>query len=162
MFSMITLVAGFSAAGAAEIKEYLKTVILELKVKGFWRYIEPGTRGWLELASKLKDIRFKSKKVLSVLVKILKRLKPLIKLPNLLSWIGARYAWRSGKLASGWGNKQAEKWKDDRAYQFYCGLTALQLSRIIPGMTIPELEIIRDLLNLRGFIRVLASLRRIM
>jgi len=150
------------AASAREIRQHLKDVIYRLKVRGIWRHLDPATRGWLTLASSLESIKFKSREVLSVLVKILKRVKPLLSPPRLLSEIGVRYAWRAWRIASSWGNKDAESWKNDRAYQLYCGLTALQLSRIIPGIGHPELNTLRDVLSLGGFWRFMRCLGRVL
>ena len=149
------------AVSAGEIRRQLRGVIHRLKVRRVWRNLDPATRGWLTLASSLESIKFKSREVLSVLVKILKRVKSLLSPQRLLSEIGVRYAWRAWRIASSWGNKDAENWKDDRAYQFYCGLTALQLSRIIPGIGYPELNTLRDVLSLRGFWKFMRYLGRI-
>ena len=150
------------AVSAGEIRRQLRGVIHRLKVRRVWRNLDPATRGWLTLASSLESIKFKSREVLSVLVKILKRVKSLLSPPRLLSEIGVRYAWRAWRIASSWGNRDAESWKDDRAYQFYCGLTALQLSRIIPGIGHPELNALKDVLSLKGFWRFVRGLGRIL
>ena len=150
------------AVSAGEIRRQLKDVIYRLKVRRVWWNLDPATRGWLTLASSLESIKFKSREVLSVLINILKRVKSLLSPSRLLSEIGVRYAWRAWRIASSWGNKDAENWKDDRAYQFYCGLTALQLSRIIPGIGHPELNTLRDVLSLRGFWRFMRYLGRIL
>lgn len=152
-----------SSAGpsAVEIRQHLKSVVHRLKVRGVWQYLEPAVRGWLDLASKLEDIKFRSEKVLSVLFKILKRVKPLLDFPGLVASIGARAAWRASKIAASWGNSDAERWRNDGAFQFYCGLVSLQLSRVIPGMSFPELDSIRELLRLRGLWRFFRALRRI-
>ena len=144
-----------------EVRQHLKSVIHRLKVRGVWHYLEPATRGWLELASRLEGIKFRSQMVLSVLVKILKRVKPLLDFPGLVARIGVQYAWSVSKVAASWGNSDAERWKNDKAFQFYCGLVTLQLSRIIPGMVSSELEGLRELLSFRGLSKVLAILRRI-
>jgi len=149
------------AASAGEIRRHLKDVIRRLKVRRVWWHLDPATRGWLTLASSLENIKFRSREVLSVLVKILKRVKSLLSPSRLLSEIGVRYAWRAWRIASSWGNKDAESWKNDRAYQLYCGLTALQLSRIIPGVSHPELNTLRDVLSIRGFWRFMRDLGRI-
>ena len=150
------------AASAGEIRRQLRNVIHRLKIRRIWWNLDPATRGWLTLASSLENIKFKSREVLSVLIKILKRVKSLLSPPRLLSEIGMKYAWRAWRIASNWGNKDAERWKNDRAYQLYCGLTALQLSRIIPGIGHPELNTLRDVLSLRGFWRFMKCLGRIL
>jgi len=150
------------ATSAGEIRRHLKDVIRRLKVRRVWWNLDPATRGWLTLASSLESIKFRSREVLSVLLKILKRVKSLLSPPRLLSEIGVKYAWRAWRIASSWGNKDAENWKDDRAYQLYCGLTALQLSRIIPGIGHPELNTLRDVLSIKGFWRFMRCLGRIL
>ena len=150
------------ATSAGEIRRQLKDIIYKLKVRRVWRNLDPATRGWLTLASSLESIKFKSREVLSVLIKILKRVKSLLSPQRLLSEIGVRYAWRAWRIASSWGNKDAENWKDDRAYQLYCGLTALQLSRISPGIGHPELNTLKDVLSLRGFWRFMRCLGRVL
>ena len=156
--------AGLSpkVSSAEEIRRYLKDVIHRLKAKGVWRYLDTAIRGWLTLASRLESIKFRSREVLSVLFKTLKRVKLLLSLPRLMTEIGIKYAWSAWRIASSWGNRDAELWKDDRAYQFYCGLTALQLSRIVPGMIHPELNAVKNLLSFRGFGRFVRSLGRIL
>ena len=156
--------AGLSpkVSSAEEIRRYLKDVIYRLKARGVWRYLDPAIRGWLTLASKLESIKFRSREVLSVLVKILKRVKSLLSIPRLMIEIGVKYAWSAWRIASSWGNRDAERWKNDRAYQFYCGLTALQLSRIVPGMIHPELNAVKNVLSFRGFGRFVRSLGRIL
>ena len=144
-----------------EIRRHLENVIHRLKVRGVWQYLEPATRGWLSLAVRLDGIKFRSRKVLSVLVKILNRVKPLLDFPGLVARVGVRYAWNASKLAASWGNKDAERWKNDRAYQFYCGLVSLQLSRVIPGMSFPEFDLLRGLLRLKGLWKFLRALKRI-
>jgi len=150
------------AASAGEIRRQLKDIIYRLKVRRVWRHLDPATRGWLTLASSLESIKFKSREVLSVLIKILKRIKSLLSPSRLLSEIGVRYAWRAWRIASSWGNRDAESWKNDRAYQLYCGLTTLQLSRIIPGIGHPELNTLRDVLSLKGFWKFMRYLGRIL
>jgi len=150
------------AASAREIRRHLKDVIHRLKARRVWRHLDPATRGWLTLASRLESIKFKSREVLSVLVKILKRVKSLLSPSRLLAEVGMRYAWRAWRIASSWGNRDAESWKNDRAYQLYCGLTALQLSKIIPGIGHPELNTLREVLSLRGFWRFMRCLGRIL
>jgi len=150
------------ATSAGEIRRQLRDVIRRLKVRRVWWHLDPATRGWLTLASSLESIKFRSREVLSVLIKILKRVKSLLSPQRLLSEIGVRYAWRAWRIASSWGNKDAESWKNDRAYQLYCGLTALQLSRIIPGIGHPELNTLRDVLSLRGFWRFMRDLGRVL
>ena len=150
------------ATSAGEIRRQLRDVIHRLKVRRVWWHLDPATREWLTLASTLENIKFRSREVLSVLVKILKRVKSLLSPSRLLSEIGVRYAWRAWRIASSWGNRDAESWKNDRAYQLYCGLTALQLSRIIPGMSHPELNTLRDVLSLRGFWRFMRDLGRVL
>ena len=150
------------ATSAGEIRRQLRNVIHRLKIRRIWWNLDTATRGWLTLASSLESIKFRSREVLSVLVKILKRVKSLLSTPRLLSEIGVRYAWRAWRIASSWGNKDAESWKNDRAYQLYCGLTALQLSRIIPGIGHPELNTLRDVLSLRGFWRFMRCLGKIL
>ena len=150
------------ATSAGEIRRQLRDVIHRLKVRRVWRHLDPATRGWLTLASTLESIRFKSREVLSVLIKILKRVKSLLNPQRLLSEIGVKYAWRAWRIASSWGNRGAESWKNDRAYQLYCGLTALQLSRIIPGIGHPELNALKDVLSLRGFWRFMRDLGRVL
>ena len=149
------------AASAGEIRRQLRDVIHRLKVRRVWRHLDPATRGWLTLASSLESIKFKSREVLSVLIKILKRVKSILSPPRLLSEIGVRYAWRAWRIASSWGNKDAEHWKDDKAYQLYCGLTALQLSRIIPEVRHPELNALKDVLSFRGFWSFMRCLERL-
>jgi len=145
-----------------EIRRHLENVIHRLKVRGVWQYLEPATRGWLSLAVRLDGIKFRSQKVLSVLAKILNRVKPLLDFPGLVARVGVRYAWNASKLAASWGNKDAERWKNDRAYQFYCGLTYLQLSRVIPGMSFSELGALKELLQVRGFLKILRALMRLL
>jgi len=140
----------------------LRSVIHRLRVRGIWQYIEPPTRGWLELASKLEDVKFRSKMVLSVLVKTLKRVKPLLDFPGLVARIGAKYAWNASKIAVSWGNKDAERWKNDKNFQIYCGLTAIQISRTNPGGIISELDALSELLHFRGLCKFLRFLKRIM
>ena len=150
------------ATSAGEIRRQLKDIIYRLKVRRVWRHLDPATRGWLSLASSLESIKFKSREVLSVLIKILKRVKSLLSPSRLLSEVGVRYAWRAWRIASSWGNRDAESWKNDRAYQLYCGLTALQLARIIPEVEHPELNTLRDVLSLKGFWRFIRRLGRIL
>ena len=150
------------ATSAGEIRRQLKDIIYRLKVRRVWRYLDPATRGWLTMASSLECIKFKSREVLSVLIKILKRVKSLLSPQRLLSEMGVRYAWRAWRIASSWGNRDAESWKNDRAYQLYCGLTALQLSRIIPGIGHPELSTLRDVLSIKGFWRFMRCLGRVL
>ena len=149
-------------SSAEEIRRYLKDVIHRLKIRGVWRHLDPAIKGWLTLASKLESIKFRSREVLSVLVKILKRIKSLLSFPRLMTEIGVKYAWYAWRIASSWGNRGAERWKNDRAYQFYCGLTALQLSRIVPGMIHPELNAVKNVLSFRGFGRFVRSLGRVL
>ena len=157
---MITLPPseGLSPVG---IRRHLENVIYRLKIRRVWQYIEPATRGWLELAARLEDIKFKSHKVLSVLVKVLNRVKPLLDFPGIVAGMGVRRAWNASRIAASWGNKEAEKWRNDKGFHFYWGLMSLQLSRIVPGMLSPELESLRELLHFRGLGRVLRMLRRI-
>ena len=150
------------ASSAGEIRRYLKDVVYRLKIRGVWRYLDPAIKGWLTLASKLESIKFRSREVLSVLVKILKRIKSLLSFPRLMTEIGVKYAWSAWRIASSWGNRDAELWKNDRAYQFYCGLTALQLSRIVPGIIHPELNAVKNVLSFRGFGRFVRSLGRVL
>ena len=150
--------AGLSAV---EIRQHLRSVVHRLKVRGVWQYLEPATRGWLSLAASLEDIKFRSKEVLSVLVKVLNRVKPLLDFPGLVAKIGVRAAWNASRIAASWGNSDAERWRNDKAFQFYCGLVSLQLSRVIPGAVFPELDSLRNVLQLRGFGKVLRALRRI-
>ena len=110
----------------------------------------------------MESIKFRSREVLSVLVKILKRIKSLLSFPRLMTEIGVKYAWNAWRIASSWGNRGAERWKNDRAYQFYCGLTALQLSRIVPGMIHPELNAVKNVLSFKGFGRFVRSLGRVL
>ena len=150
------------ATSAGEIRRQLRDIIHRLKVRRVWWDLDPATRGWLTLASSLESIKFKSREVLSVLIKILKRVKSLLSPPRLLSQIGMKYAWSAWRIASSWGNKDAKSWKNDRAYQLHCGLTALQLSRIIPGIGHPELNALKDVLSLRGFWRFMRDLGRVL
>jgi len=150
------------ATSAGEIRRHLKDVIHRLKARRIWCHLDPATRGWLTLASSLESIKFRSREVLSVLVKILKRVRSLLSPSRLLSEIGVRYAWSAWRIASSWGNRDAESWKNDRAYQLYCGLTALQLLRVVPVMIYPELSALRDVLSLKGFRRFMRSLGRIL
>jgi len=150
------------ATSAGKIRRQLRDIIHRLKVRRVWWNLDPATRGWLTLASSLESIKFKSREVLSVLIKILKRVKSLLSPPRLLSEIGVKYAWRASRIASSWGNRGAESWKSDKAYQLYCGLTALQLSRIIPGIGHPELNTLREVLSFGGFWRFMKCLGRIL
>ena len=115
------------------IQKRLRKLIFRLKMKRLWIYIDHPTRAWLELASRLRGIKFRSKKVLSVLMSILARLKPLLRLTSLFRLIGLTKAWKNSALAESWGNLSARAWRSDPAYQFYCGLVEVQVSRIIPS-----------------------------
>ena len=115
------------------IRQRISDLIFSLKRRRLWKYLDPPTKGWLELASRLKGIKFRSRKVLSVLMSILARLKPLLRLTNLFRFVGLSGAWRNSVLAESWGNVSARAWRSDPVYQFYCGLVEVQVSRIIPG-----------------------------
>ncbi|MEM3922564.1 MAG: hypothetical protein QXG25_06785, partial [Nitrososphaerota archaeon] len=144
------------------IRDYLVDIVRRLKVRNIWQYLDPPVRGWLDLACKLKGIKFKSREVLLVLCRILSRIKPLLDFPGLMAAIGARYAWKSSQLAANWGNKNAESWRNDKAFSFYCGLISLQVSRILPGMISPELHFLQDVVRGRGFKRILGLFRKIL
>lgn len=143
---------------AVKIRQYLRAVIHRLKVRGIWQYLEPATRGWLSLAASLEGIKFRSREVLSVLVKVLKRVKPLLDFPGLVARIGVRATWNVGRIAVSWGNSDADRWRNNKAFQFYYGLLSLQLSRVIPGVVFPELDFLRNILQFRGFESVLRTL----
>ena len=115
------------------IQKRLRKLIFMLRMKRLWIYIDHPTRAWLELASRLRGIKFRSKKVLSVLMSILARLKPLLRLRSFFRLIGLTKAWKNSALAESWGNVSARAWRSDPAYQFYCGLVEVQVSRIIPS-----------------------------
>ena len=127
---------GASSIGLAPtlIQRRLRKLIFMLKMKRLWIYIDHPTRAWLELASRLRGIKFRSKKVLSVLMSIMARLKPLLRLTSLFRLIGLTGAWRNSVLAESWGNVSARAWRSDPAYQLYCGLVEVQVSRTIPGL----------------------------
>ena len=148
-------------AHATEIKQYLRSVIHRLKARRVWHYIEPATRGWLELASKLENIKFRSQTLISVLIKILNRVRPLLDFPGLMTRIGIRHAWNISRIATSWGNNSAEQWKNNKAFQLYCGLLALQLSKIIPNLITFETDSLKKILNPRGFRKMLSILRKI-
>lgn len=137
------------------IKKYLVNVVRRLKVKNIWQYLEPPVRGWLDLACKLRGIKFRSREVLLVLCKILNRIKTLLDFPGLMAAIGIRYAWRVSQLAASWGNKDAEMWRHDKAFSFYCGLTLLQVFRVLPLADLPELYFLQDIIQDKVFRRIL-------
>ena len=116
------------------IRMHLRGLIRTLKRKRLWTFIDHPTRAWLELASRLKGIKFRSRELLSVLMKILNRLKPLLRITNLLKSVGMTSAWRNSILAESWGNPLARIWRSSPSYQLYCGLVEIQLSRITPGL----------------------------
>ena len=159
---MLDVSLSLKATSAGEIRRHLRDVIHRLKARRVWRHLDPATRGWLTLASRLESIKFRSRDVLSVLFKILKRVRSLLSPSRLMAEVGVRYAWSAWRIASSWGNRDAESWKNDRAYQFYCGLTALQLSRIVPEMSHPEFNVLKDVLSLKGFWRFMRYLGRIL
>ena len=146
---------------AIGIRQYLRSVVHRLKVRGVWHYLEPPVRGWLDLACRLEGIKFRSVKVLSVLFRILRRIKPLLDFPGLVAGIGARYAWHVSRLAASWGNRDAEHWKNDKAFQLYCGLTMLQLSKLFPSMLCSELDVLKGLLEPRGVRKALSMFWRL-
>jgi len=119
---------------ASMIRSHLRKVISSLRRRHLWEFIDPSTRGWLKLASSLEGIKFRSRKVLSVLVSILKRVEPLLRIVKYVKIAGLADAWRSSELAFKWGNEEAKRWRFDSGYQFYCGLLLLQASKIIPGV----------------------------
>lgn len=117
------------------IRRRIIDLIASLKRKRLWRLLDLPTRGWLELASSLEGIKFRSRQVLSVLMKILARLQPLLNLSNLLRFIGLSRAWRNSVLAEEWGNISAKRWRSNPVYQAYCGLIEIQASRIVPTLS---------------------------
>jgi len=145
----------------AGIREYLQNIIQRLRLRGIWHYIEPATRGWLELASRLESIKFRSRAVLSVLFKILKRIKPLLDFPGLVASIGAKYAWWAGRLAASWGNGEARKWGYNKGFQVYCGIMIIQLSKLIPNLASSELNALTEFLGARGIYAFLKSLGKL-
>ena len=117
------------------IRRQILDLIISLKRKRLWRFLDRPTRGWLNLAIRLRSIKFRSKEVLFVLMKILNRLKPLLRITNLLKSVGMTSAWRNSILAESWGNPSARIWRSSPSYQLYCGLVEIQLSRITPGLS---------------------------
>jgi len=144
------------------IKEYLFNVVHRLKIRNIWQYLEPPVRGWLDLACKLKGIKFKSRKVLLVLCNILSRVKNLLSFPGLVASIGVRAAWRASTLAASWGNKDAEKWRNDKAFNFYCGLVSLQVSKMIPRTIFPELHFLQEVVQLKFIEKILRFFRKML
>ncbi len=145
--------------GPQAIRKRLLEIIRRLKNKGLWKYIDPLTKSWLELAARLRSLKFRSQLTINVLMKVLKQIKPLLSLADILRNIGIRFAWENSYIATSWGNKDACNWRNDKAYQIYCGALALQISRITPGMDIFEIPSISKL-NWRGAAKILRKIRR--
>ena len=116
----------------AFIRQHVLNLIICLKRRRLWKCLDLPTRGWLELAASLRGIKFRSRQVLLVLVKIMAKLKPFLSLTNFFRTIGISRAWRNSMIAEEWGNSLARVWRSDVGYQIYCGLTEFYLARVIP------------------------------
>ncbi|MEM1559978.1 MAG: hypothetical protein QXP57_07150 [Nitrososphaerota archaeon] len=138
----------FLGIDASYIRSRLSELVKKLKLNGLWYYVERHVRDWIELALRLKTIKFRSQAVLSILVNIIKKLQLLLSPVKLLSRIGTLIAWRNSRLASRWGNNDAEEWRRDPTYIFYCGLTSLQAARVtLRRILVEEMEDFKNIIE---------------
>jgi len=117
--------------------EELKTCIKRVKRARQWHRVNSLTRTFAEafLIMKLKAV--KNLDLLKVMIKTIRELKELLSKELQLIKMGVEKAWQISLLASKWGHPRACKWRNDKGFLIYWGLTMCWLTKLFGGVTPP-------------------------
>lgn len=90
------------------------------------------TRRFLELVVRA-PVKFRSQKLLSMVVKAIKEVKEALSPGLRLLKLGMAEAWRASMTAQRWGNEKALEWRRDRGFAAYWGAMIQNWPRYLPA-----------------------------